>query len=56
MKKIAEEELSIKVVRASGLTRPQPTIWQRFDRLQRSVAPLRKGKCLSRGIHYGSGS
>lgn len=32
------------------------TIWVRFDRLQRSVSPLRRGKRISRGIHYGRGT
>lgn len=32
------------------------TIWLRFDRLQRSLSPLRKGQRISRGIHYGRGT
>ena len=27
------------------------TIWDRFERLQRSLAPLRKGKQIKRGVH-----
>ena len=27
------------------------TIWDRFDRLQRSLAPLRKGKQIRKGVH-----
>ena len=27
------------------------TIWDRFERLQRSLAPLRKGKQLKRGVY-----
>jgi len=27
------------------------TIWDRFDRLQRSLAPLRKGKQSKKGVH-----
>ena len=27
------------------------TIWDRFDRLQRSLAPLRKGKQIKKGVH-----
>ena len=49
-------ELTMKVVRGDSTGRRVQTVWQRFDRLQRSVAPLRKGKRLSRGIHYGNGS
>lgn len=48
----AEQEFTIKVVRGSESTRRQPTLWQRFDRLQRSLAPLRKGRHIKRGIHY----
>ena len=29
--------------------------WERFDRLQRSLRPLRKGKHPRKGIHYGPG-
>ena len=28
--------------------------WERFDRLQRSLRPLRKGKHPNKGIHYGA--
>jgi hypothetical protein len=27
------------------------TIWDRFNRLQRSLAPLRKGKQIKKGVH-----
>ena len=27
------------------------TIWGRFNRLQRSLAPLRKGKRIKKGVH-----
>ena len=27
------------------------TIWDRFDRLQRSLAPLRKGKQIRKGVY-----
>jgi len=27
------------------------TIWERFDRLQRSLAPLRKGRQIKRGVY-----
>jgi hypothetical protein len=27
------------------------TIWDRFERLQRSLAPLRKGKQIKRGVY-----
>jgi hypothetical protein len=29
--------------------------WERFDRLQRSLRPLRKGRHPKKGIHYGAG-
>ena len=28
-------------------------IWVRFDRLQRSLRPLRKGQRIARVLHYG---
>ena len=32
------------------------SIWARFDRLQRSLRPLRKGRHIKRGIYYGRGT
>ena len=60
--KNTEPTLTMKVVRGRNTHEPmsQSTaaadIWRRFDRLQRSVAPLRKGQRTTRGIHYGNGS
>jgi hypothetical protein len=51
----ANKELSMKVVQGRG-ARSKRSIWQRFDRLQRSVAPLRKAKRMKRGLYYGNGS
>jgi hypothetical protein len=47
-------ELSIKVIRGpKQIAREKTeTIWDRFDRLQRSLRPLRKGKQVKKGIHY----
>jgi hypothetical protein len=51
--KQTESSLTMKVVKGKRSTNAIPTIWQRFDRLQKSVAPLRKGKRIRRGIYYG---
>jgi hypothetical protein len=51
--KEVEPSMTMKVVKGDRIKRTAPTIWQRFDRLQKSVAPLRKGKRIRRGIHYG---
>ena len=47
-------ELTIKVFRGpKQVAREESeTIWDRFDRLQRSLRPLRKGKQVKKGIHY----
>jgi hypothetical protein len=47
-------ELSIKVLRGpKQIEREQKeTVRDRFDRLQRSLRPLRKGKQVKKGIHY----
>ncbi len=47
-------ELTIKVVRGPKQVAREKTetIWDRFDRLQRSLRPLRKGKQVKKGIHY----
>ncbi len=50
-------ELTIKVVRGPKQVAREKTetIWDRFDRLQRSLKPLRKGKQVKKvkkGIHY----
>ena len=47
-------ELTIKVFRGPKQVAREKTetIWDRFDRLQRSLRPLRKGKQVKKGIHY----
>ena len=47
-------ELTMKVVRGPKQVALEKTetIWDRFDRLQRSLRPLRKGKQVKKGIHY----
>ena len=47
-------ELTIKIVREPKQLAHEKaeTIWDRFDRLQRSLKPLRKGKQVKKGIHY----
>jgi hypothetical protein len=52
--KILDSELSTKVIRGRKKSSLDQSVWQRFDRLQKSVAPLRKGKRIRRGIYYGS--
>lgn len=47
------EKMTIKVCEGPRQKARRQTIWERFDRLQRSLRPLRKGKYLKRGIHYG---
>jgi len=47
---IEEDGLRIKVLRGPG--HPHPDRFERFDRLQRSLAPLRRGKHPAKGIHY----
>lgn len=50
-----QKELTVRVIkgRQQVAREASETIWARFDRLQRSLEPLRKGRRLSRGIHYG---
>jgi len=47
------DELSTKVLKGpKQIDREKTkTIWDRFDRLQRSLAPLRKGKQIKKGVH-----
>jgi len=49
------KELTVRTVKGRRQIERESTetIWTRFDRLQRSVRPLRKGREISRGIHYG---
>ncbi|MDC3336129.1 hypothetical protein OAV71_06440 [Opitutales bacterium] len=48
-----EPTLSMKVLKGPLQIEREKneTIWDRFDRLQSSLAPLRKGKQISKGIH-----
>ena len=48
-----EPTLSMKVLKGPKQIEREETetIWDRFGRLQRSLAPLRKGKQNKRGIH-----
>jgi len=45
--------LSMKVLKGPKQIEREKTetIWDRFDRLQRSLAPLRKGKQIKKGVH-----
>ena len=45
--------LSMKVLKGSKQVEREKTetIWDRFDRLQRSLAPLRKGRQIKKGVH-----
>ena len=45
--------LSMKVLKGPKQVEREKTetIWDRFDRLQRSLAPLRKGKQIKKGVH-----
>jgi hypothetical protein len=49
------KELTVKTLKGDlqKARESSETIWTRFDRLQRSLSPLRAGKRLSRGLHYG---
>jgi hypothetical protein len=48
-----ELTLSLKVFKGSRQIEREKTetIWDRFERLQRSLAPLRKGKQIKRGVY-----
>ena len=48
-----EPTLSMKVPKGPKQIEREKTetIWDRFDRLQRSLAPLRKGKHIKKGVH-----
>ena len=45
--------LSMKVLKGPKQIEREKTetIWDRFDRLQSSLAPLRKGKHIKKGVH-----
>ena len=55
VKKNLEDEptLSMKVLKGPKQIEREKavTIWDLFDRLQRSLAPLRKGKQIKKGVH-----
>jgi len=48
-----EPTLSMKVYKGPKQIEREKTetIWDRFERLQRSLAPLRKGKQIKRGVY-----
>ncbi len=48
-----EPTLSMKVLKGPKQVEREKTetIWDRFDRLQRSLAPLRKGMQIKKGVH-----
>ena len=52
-KNLDNQSLSMKVFKGSKQFEREKTetIWDRFDRLQRSLAPLRKGKHIKKGVH-----
>lgn len=50
--KYSNEQLTVKVVRGPREMARQETIWARFDRLQRSLRPIRKNQRITKGIHY----
>ena len=48
-----DQTLSMKVLKGPKQVQREKTetIWDRFERLQRSLAPLRKGKQIKRGVY-----
>ena len=48
-----DQTLSMKVLKGPKKLDREKTesIWDRFERLQRSLAPLRKGKQIKRGVY-----
>jgi hypothetical protein len=48
-----EPTLSVKVFKGPKQIEREKTetIWDRFERLQRSLAPLRRGKQIKRGVY-----
>jgi hypothetical protein len=48
-----EPTLSMKVYKGPKQIEREKTetIWDRFERLQRSLAPLRRGKQIKRGVY-----
>ena len=54
LNKQAKQALTMKVLKGPKQIEREKTetIWDRFDRLQRSLAPLRKGKNQERSLSY----
>ncbi len=48
-----DQTLSMKVLKGPKQIEREKTetIWDRFERLQRSLAPLRRGKQIKRGVY-----
>ena len=53
LKKQVKQALTMKVLKGPKQIEREKTetIWDRFDRLQRSLAPLRKGKKIKKGVY-----
>jgi len=51
--KQAKQALTMKVLKGPKQIEREKieTIWDRFDRLQRSLAPLRKGGKIKKGVY-----
>ncbi len=51
--KVAKQALTMKVLKGPKQIEREKieTIWDLFDRLQRSLAPLRKGKKIKKGVY-----
>ena len=53
LNKQAKQALTMEVLKGPKQIEREKTetIWDRFDRLQRSLAPLRKGKKIKKGVY-----
>ena len=53
LNKQAKQALTMKVLKGPKQIEREKTetIWDRFDRLQHSLAPLRKGKKIKKGVY-----
>ena len=53
LNKQAKQALTMKVLKGPKQIEREKTetIWDRFDRLQRSLAPLRIGKKIKKGVY-----
>ena len=56
MKTLGQQELSIKVLKGEKERKRKDSVWMRFDRLQRSLRPLRKDRHIPPGLYYGEQS